>query len=236
MKTVDEVASFYQDDDFDFVLLRYGIQRLREHKVGTEYLELGCSLGLSTQALLEDATRLDVVEGSLENIRRTEQRVANPLARFHHSFWEAHDYPDAAYSDVVWFRGLEHIGEPDQVLDAVRPAIRPGGRIHIIVPNALSMHRRLGVYMKLIDSPHALSERDVELGHHRVYDRFGLIQLLRKCGFAVVSWKGIIVKPLTNARMATLHAEIPNLTDALHEMADEFPDLAAELYICAEPS
>jgi len=235
-KYLDEIASFYTEEDFDSVLLYYGLKIFEKQRRGDTFLELGCSLGISTTFLLSYALSLDVVEGSIKNIEKAKTRVGNnDKVRFYHSLWEDFNYPKNKYSDIIWFRGMEHISNPEVVLKKIRSSLISGGRLHITVPNALSLHRRLGSLMGLLRDPWSLSERDKALGHFKVYDRFKLISLLKENGYQIIHWEGIILKPLPNSKMLELYKENPKLIEALFEIGKELPDYCAEIYVCAIP-
>ncbi len=88
-KFLDERANFYTEEDFDYVLLYYGLKIFeKQKKKGQTFLELGCSLGISTLFLLNYASSLDVVEGSEVNIKKVKIRIGNnKKATFYHALW-----------------------------------------------------------------------------------------------------------------------------------------------------
>ena len=233
---LDNIAAIYKiEEDFDSVLLNYNLKVISFYFKGKIFLELGTS-GLSTKLLLPYASCIDVVEASKVNIEKAKQMVDNNCITFYLSLWEKFNYPVQKYTDIIWFGGMEHIEAPEKILQRLRTALVKKGRLHIVVPNALSLHRRLGTYMKLIKEPHELSERDKKFGHVKVYDRFQVTQLLIEVGYHVFAWEGIFLKPLPNAKMLLLYKENPKLIDALYKIGKELPDYCAEIYICAENS
>ncbi len=233
---LDKIADFYTEEDFDYILLYYGLKVFEENISGEHFLELGCSLGISTSFLLNYAVSLDVVEGSELNIKKAKKRIGNAnRVNFYHSLWEDFNYPLNKYSDIIWFRGLEHVNVPEKVLRKITPSLASDGRLHIIVPNALSLHRRIGNIMGILKSPWDLSERDKALGHFKVYDRFQLFALLTENGYKIIKWQGILLKPLPNHKMLELYKENPKLIEALFEIGKELPDYCAEIYVCAIP-
>jgi SAM-dependent methyltransferase len=56
---------------------------------------------------------------------------------------EEADLPEGRFGSVILSQVLEHVSDPHRVLNAVRPALRPGGTLHVVVPNARSVWRRL---------------------------------------------------------------------------------------------
>jgi 2-polyprenyl-3-methyl-5-hydroxy-6-metoxy-1,4-benzoquinol methylase len=138
--------------------------------------------------------------------------------------------PPRRFHGIVMARALEHLEEPVALLTKMRNWLEPGGRLHVVVPNATSLHRRVGVAMGLLDRPDALSERDVKYGHRRVYDAKLLREHLTLAGWTVERLTGIFLKPLSNAQMA---AFAPDLLEAFFEVGHELPDYCAELYVIA---
>ncbi|RKX60966.1 MAG: hypothetical protein DRP29_01680 [Thermodesulfobacteriota bacterium] len=235
-KYLDKIANFYTEEDFDYILLYYGLKIFERQRKGNIFLELGCSLGISTFFLLDYASKLDVVEGSEVNIKRAKARIGNTnKVKFYHSLWQDFTYPHHKYSDIIWFRGIEHVPDPKEVLKKIKGSLIPEGRLHITFPNALSLHRRLGTLMGIIKTPWSFSERDVALGHFKIYDRFQLFSLLKDSGYKIINWEGIILKPFPNSKMMELYKENPKLIDALFKIGKELPDYCAEIYICAIP-
>ena len=59
------------------------------------------------------------------------------------------------------------MAEPVQLLRWVRTWLQPTGRLHVVVPNADSLHRRVGVAMGALGRVDELSERDRRFGQLR---------------------------------------------------------------------
>lgn len=133
----------------------------------------------------------------------------------------------------MFFSGLEHISKDDaeKILCTIKNWLRPDGRLHIVVPNAYSLHRRVAWYMGIIDDVHEFSERDKLLGHKRVYDRETLFKELKKCGYKIIHWEGIFLKPLPNSMMMQLNE---NIIRGFYEVGKELPDYCAHIYVVCE--
>ena len=123
----------------------------------------------------------------------------------------------------------------EEVLKKIKGSLIPEGRLHITFPNALSLHRRLGTLIGIIKTPWSFSERDVALGHFKIYDRFQLFSLLKDSGYKIINWEGIILKPFPNSKMMEFYKENPKFIEALFKIGKELPDYCAEIYICAIP-
>ena len=231
---LDNIAESYDpsspEKDFDYWFIRLNLESMEQHLAGDRACELGCSTGLSTKLLSSLVKELTVVEGSKDNIAKAQQH-APANVRFVHSFWEKFQ-AETKFSDVVAMRVLEHIEDPVALLKNMKHWLLPNGRIHLVVPNALSLHRRVGLHMGLLKELHELNARDLRVGHKRVYDKELLFNHVRQAGCRVRHWEGILLKPLSNDQMKSWPE---NLVRAFYAMGKELPDWSAELYVCAEP-
>ena len=87
--------------------------------------------------------------------------------------------------------------------------------------------------MGLLQEVDQLNERDLSVGHRRVYTRERIREHLNAAGVTVVCEDFILLKILSNAQMETLD---PKLVEALFEVGHQFPDLCADLYIQGTPT
>lgn len=231
------LPKFAPDDpahDFDYWFVRLNMEIVGNFIQGRRILELGCFAGLSTLLLLDHCEDMTVVDLSEENISLTRQRLkdAGREANLICDRWENFK-PTGQFSDIMMWRGLEHVVDPVTLLKQIRGWLEPRGRLHIVVPNALSLHRRIGVQMGMLSDVHDLNERDHAAGHQRVYDRSLLTRHLNEAGYDVAHWEGIFLKPLSNDQMKAWGEP---LIRALYAVGREIPDYCAELYICAQPA
>jgi 2-polyprenyl-3-methyl-5-hydroxy-6-metoxy-1,4-benzoquinol methylase len=230
---LDEIAAGYDPSDpsqhFDYHLKRLQVRAMSRLLSGDRVLELGCATGELTSLLAPLAKTYDVVEGSATNVEIARARV--PGARFVLSMWEDYE-PAERYSDVVMCNALEHVEQPVALLERVRGWLEPGGRAHVVVPNAYSFHRLVGVEMGFQPDPVTLTAGDTAQGHARNYTPDALLADLRTGGFDVVHSEGIFLKVLANRQMLDWD---PSLIAALDRVAKRVPEHAAELYAVAVP-
>jgi trans-aconitate methyltransferase len=228
---LDEIATRYDPSDpsqhFDYHLKRLQVATIRPWLHGDRVLELGCATGELTSLLAPHARRYDVVEGSQRNVDTARARV--PSASYTVAMWEEFE-PDTTFSDVVMCNALEHVAEPVPLLERVRGWLAPEGRVHIVVPNALSLHRLVGVELGLQPDPVSLTAGDVEQGHARNYTVDTLLADVGAAGLDVVHWEGIFLKVLPNRQMLDWDRD---LIEALHRVARRLPSHAAELAVTA---
>lgn len=226
---LNEIARLYDPSkDFDGYLLRLNFRTMMPFIKGKTCLEVGCARGMSTLLLTNLFETVHVVEPSRFNIEAARKKVGK-RAVFFHSFCETFS-PPIRYDAIFLLRLLEHLENPVAALRRVKTWLNPDGLIHIIVPNATSLHRRIGVYMGMLESLHSFSERDRKFGHRCVYDFNTLQQDIEKAELRVLHKEGVFLKPLPNAQLMSWKQEI---LDALYAVGKEVPELCAEIYMVA---
>lgn len=229
---LDAVAEVYDPSDptteFDWYTKRLHVEVITPWLRGGRVLEMGCATGELTSLLAPHAADYHVVEGSARYAEVTAARV--PAAHVHHALWE--DWaPDEPFTDVVCVCALEHVDDPVAVVRRAARWLAPGGRFHVVVPNADSLHRHVGVAMGILPERTALSDSDHRIGHRRVYDVDTLRADVAAAGFAVAHWQGVFLKVLANRQMLGWDWD---LVHALHEVGQRFPAHCAELYVVGE--
>ncbi|MEG2942570.1 MAG: methyltransferase domain-containing protein [Thermomonas sp.] len=138
-------------------------------------------------------------------------------------------------ADMVVCSGLLHeVGDPMGLLHAIRKVMAHDALVHVNVPNASSLHRRLAKAMGLIQELEALSERNVELQQHRVYSLASLHRDLQAAGLRPVEDGGILMKPFTHAQMSTMVEALgSDILAGLAVLGREIPELSSEIFVNA---
>jgi len=214
--------------DFDITLQKYDFYVLRSYLKGPAVLEMGCGRGETTRMLVELFPNLHVVDASRRCLELSSAGVPK-TARFFQSYFEEFE-PPCRYDSILLLEVLEHLEDPTLVLKRAAGWLNPGAAIHILVPNARSLHRRLGVAMGMLPAVDALNDRDRQVGHRRVYTLESLLADVNNAGLKVVRHQGIFLKILSNSQMEKFD---PKLIDALFVVGRELPDLCSDIYLCA---
>jgi trans-aconitate methyltransferase len=229
---LDAIATKYDPSNasthFDYWLKRLQVNALTPWIRGQRMLELGCATGELASLMDPLVDAYDVVEGSARNIEVARSRV--PGARFFQSLWEAFE-PDCSYSDILLSGTLEHANDPVTLLGRARSWLEPGGRVHVVVPNGMSLHRLVGAELGLQPDPLTLTAADRAQGHHRNYTIDMLMAQLSSVGLRVRHWQGVFLKVLPNREMLGWSWD---LIQALHAVGQRFPAHCAELLAVAE--
>lgn len=101
------------------------------------------------------------------------------------------------------------------------------------VPNMLSIHRRLGVAMDLIDSVYDASERNQRFHQPGRFDLLSLKQLVTDFGWRVIEVEGFFLKPFPHDVMERLFPS-QDLLEGLFVLGRQYPELASQILIVAE--
>jgi 2-polyprenyl-3-methyl-5-hydroxy-6-metoxy-1,4-benzoquinol methylase len=226
---LDTIAQSYDTTiDFDRYCIEYERGLIARSGQGKRLLEVGCGWGDMTEFFAPRFERIVALDGSGECVRRCRERLTH-LARIelHHCLIEEFE-TEERFEDIVMVRVLEHLDDPIGILQKLERYLAPKGQLHLVVPNARSLHRRLGKAMGLLPSLHSFSARDIQYGHRRVYDQDLLTQHVEAAGLQVVEVQGVLIKPLSNAQMESWD---PATIEALFVVGHEEPDLCNELYV-----
>jgi SAM-dependent methyltransferase len=222
--SVASATQHYLTDQIDPLFIRGARDYLWEHVQPGRILNLGLGYGAWDERLSErddDIVGLDLDAALVEHFRARYPRV-----RYVHT--DVFEYqPDGPLDTIVASHFLEHVDEPVELLGRMRRWLAPDGRIVILVPNAESIHRRIGQRMGLLAQVTDLNEADLRIGHRRVYTADLLRAHCLAAYLRVRLLTGVTFKPLSNAQLAQLPR---SYVDACVAMAgEELGSLACQL-------
>jgi 2-polyprenyl-3-methyl-5-hydroxy-6-metoxy-1,4-benzoquinol methylase len=127
---------------------------------------------------------------------------------------------------------LEHVADPDRILRQFRRFLAPGGSLFVTVPNAESLHRRLGHEAGLLGDLMELGDADRQLGHQRLYTVASLRRAIEQAGYVVKTVEGLLLKPITTAQIKSL--QLPeSVLQAMLKVGVSYPELSAGILIQA---
>jgi 2-polyprenyl-3-methyl-5-hydroxy-6-metoxy-1,4-benzoquinol methylase len=224
---LEQVADQYDSEsDFDRNFSEFAAQLILEEFRGKSLLEIGCASGVMTRQFAGRVTDLHVVEGSEKYISAVRKALGDKV-QCHRCL--AHEFkPARLFDGIVMASLLEHVDAPVPLLQSAGSWLSPDGVLFVVVPNANSIHRQVGVAMGLLETTTAFTERDRLLGHRRVYTEDLLRQHLEEAGFSVCRRQGIMIKVVSNAQMAAW----PDATvHALLEVGRGYTEIAAQIYM-----
>ena len=170
---------------------------------------------------------VDAAPAILEGFRQSVQPPPAGLELVE-SFFEQFEHVERFDVIEVGFI-LEHVEDPAQVLRHIRPLLAPGGTMFVAVPNACSLHRRLGHAAGLLPDMYTLSAADLALGHRRYFDVERLRALVQACGYRVQHSQGLLLKPFTTGQLQGLRLS-PAIWQGLMAVASDYAELSNSFF------
>jgi 2-polyprenyl-3-methyl-5-hydroxy-6-metoxy-1,4-benzoquinol methylase len=211
-------------------LIAWRYEALTPYFYGDSCLELGSSDGQGTTYLARAFKHVVAVDGSQVAIKELERRFAGQNVEAVCHYFESLEL-HKRFDTVILAHVMEHVDDPAVVLEVAQRHLSPGGRIIADVPNALSIHRQVGVKLGMMQAETEINEADRSIGHQRVYTPEVFRDEFVKAGFTIIEFGGFFLKPLSNGQMEELF-EMP-VTKALFEIGAKYPELAAEIFVVA---
>lgn len=220
-------ASYDSFDEFDAYSIEHTAKLIIRYRAGNKLLEVGCGEGLMTQYLLNNF-EITAIDGREEGIKKVKKRFGKKV-KAKTTLFEQFSTKEK-FTDIVVAHVLEHVGDPVALLKRTKKWIAHGGKIHIIVPHANSLHRLIASTSRILNKPTDLTSHDKKAGHRRVYLLQALESDIKAAGLKVIYEQGVLVKPLPSPLMLPFGKTIINY---FVKLGKYFPKIAGEIYIIA---
>jgi trans-aconitate methyltransferase len=192
---------------------------------GPKILELGYGSGHWTKRLVDSGFDVTIIEGSNVLAEHCLSRFGDSVKIARSLFEEF--VPKECYNTIIASCVLEHVKDYKHMLKLLKSWLHEKGDLHIVIPNALSLHRRIGLKMGLLKDPMELSPQELEVGHYHSFTPDTFKAELKKSGLKINFMKGIFLKPLSSSQMMDWPEE---LLEAYNKLSDDLPEYTAFLY------
>jgi 2-polyprenyl-3-methyl-5-hydroxy-6-metoxy-1,4-benzoquinol methylase len=106
------------------------------HVVGQRVIDMASGEGYGADVLARHAKSVVGVEANPDAFEHARLRYARPNLRFERSMVEVYAEPCDA---VVFLQTIEHVQDPDAVLEHFASMLRPGGAVFVSTPNVLTL-------------------------------------------------------------------------------------------------
>ena len=223
LSNIDNLLNAYEKgvygSEFEIKLAIKSAQVLSNFLNGDNVLELGSGFGYTTKEIIKHSKNLTIVD--IENTF-----LENIEAKTICCDWFEFD-SDEIYSDIVLFRGIDYVKEPQKLLTHLKKFMNKDTKLHILTPNNKSFHRLVGFYAG-VDNPFTLTQNDIEVGHLHSFNLESLTYLLQNSGFKIIHSEGVGFKPLSNSQMDKLDEHIQ---DGFVNMGNISIQNSAEVYL-----
>ena len=238
-KDLNQQGTCYGSDSFTndrTYIYSYRYKIVRQRMTGPKVLEVGIGNADITNWLSkESGFEIVSIDGSQPVLDFASIKILFPeRVTLIYTYFEEFD-TDIMFDDILVTNSLEHVDDPVKLLCHMKKFLKPTGKLHITVPNAMSIHRILGKEMNMLESEDSLNSYDIEVGHQRVYNLELLKNHVYQAGFKVVDSDGIILKPLSDSQMNTIiNIYGKEIMEGLFAVGRRLPELAAEIYFCCK--
>ena len=148
-----------------------------------EVLDVGCAEGANADGLRgAGATRIAGIELDEQFAAVARTRLDEVVTR---SVEDELPWEPESFDTVLCYDVLEHLRDPWSVLERLRALVRPGGRVHVALPNA----RHTSVWLPLaLRGRFAYAPAGVlDVTHLRFFTRRDAEDLVRDAGFDLVA-------------------------------------------------
>ena len=108
--------------------------------------------------------------------------------------------------------------------------VKHEGLIFISGPNCMSLNRRAGYKMGLLESYESMALKDYEVGHRRLYTVDMLRDHCDQAGLKVLDMKGMYLKPLSEKQMILLGDDVVH---TFYQLGEDIPQYCASLLAIA---
>lgn len=187
-------------------------------------LELGIGHGYTTTIFSQYFKRHVVLDGDKDIIDRFRNKfpdIETQIIKTYFEDWETKDKFDVIIMGFV----LEHVKEPQIILNKYKKILKQNGKIFIIVPNAEALNRRVGKEAGILTELTELSENDIRLGHKRYYSLKTLLRECQEAGLKAVRQEGIYLKPVTTKQMVSLKLS-KEIINGFLAVGKDYPELS----------
>ena len=232
---LDKIADEYHlnvdisDKFIEDITQRHFCNWLKERFDGSrKCLELGYGEGITAKELSSHFSNYTIVEGSEKLVELAKQEC--PEAKLDTGLFEEYA-PGERFDLILALHVLEHVDNPKGILSQVKKWLSDDGLLVVLVPNRNSLHRQFALGMGLISNLDELSDRDLQVGHQRVYDLDNLKKDLVKEDFVVFDEAGFFLKALPNSMMVEFDPKLIEQFNLISHLIS--PNLMANICLVA---
>jgi SAM-dependent methyltransferase len=230
----EDTSGFYRENMLTHEWYAQRIVATMRQKGHTSLISLGIGHSIVSETLLDNLTdslqKYYIIDGSPEIIAAFQKKHQLPGQVLLINEWFEKYTPPAPVDAVEMGFVLEHVDNPLLVAKRYAGFLKPGGSLFIAVPNACSLHRRVGVEAGLLSDIYNLSEQDRGFGHKRYFDCQSLTKLVNDAGLKIVKTEGLFLKPITTSQMEALSLP-PNVMSAFIKVGMNYPELSNAIYM-----
>lgn len=241
MRDIDNYEQMYSSAEMDFETYQVMYRRKRvleslKKVSGGTIVEIGCGEE-SIFNYYHDFERFICIEPGERFYKK-----ALKMAKDNDSITIINDYFENVISQldkdvdcIICSSLLHEVENPLKLLTCIWEASGKNTMVHINVPNAKSFHRLLAICSGIIGDEHDMSDNNIMLQQHAVFDLFGLCEMIESVRAIEVLEKGsYFVKPFTHKQMKECMEKgiiDRDILDGLYNIVKYIPGLGSEIFV-----
>ncbi len=240
MRDIEDYEKKYAEEPGEKVQVKYRKRMIKSKLCEYKHdyiLEIGC--GLDPMFMhLNDYKHMTVVEPSeffySNAVKMLKDRSNVTLINSYFEDFADSASPNEDYDFIILSSLLHELENPEIFLQGLRHVCSDTTVVHINVPNALSLHRILAKEMGLIKDEYQLSEQQIEMQRHHVFNKQTLRDLLESNGFEILEMETYFPKFLTGAQMDKIIKEgiiSENIYEGLYKLINYIPEYGSEISV-----
>ena len=242
MRNLDGYTSEYLDLPFERILESYrrgAVINYIHQNNSKKILEVGCGVNPIFTSL-DQACKVTVIEPSKELFDIAlfkskcykNSRVVNTILE---------DFESSNEFDLIVLSSILHeVTDKKKFMEKVLSLSGTGTKIYINVPNAKSIHRLLAVCMGLIEDEFEISDTQLKMQQlSKPFTTESLSNFVQNCGFHVIDFGTIFVKPFTHKQMQSLVDSAflnEDILNGLNKLALYLPEIGSEIWMSVKRS
>lgn len=192
-------------------------------------LQLGLGNGFIAKQIDSTVACQIVIEGSSRLINNFKENLKN--TKVIKSYFEDF-FIEGEFDVILANHVLEHVEDPTKVLGHLRQFLCKEGKMLITVPNAMSIHRRIGMELGMINTTHELNDSDKLVGHKRVFDINALRKVVSNANYNIVKEQGFLIKMVSLQQIKDWGDE---LLSAIFRVSLHVPlEVCSNIFLCIE--
>lgn len=163
---------------------------------GKDILDVGCGGGILSESLAASGARVTGIDAEPDAIAAATAHAKATHLKINYSALPVEDYEGMDFDAITCMEMLEHVQEPQLVINHCARLIKPGGFLFLSTIN-----RTLSAYLSAILAAEYLLKLLPRQTHD--YDKFikpaELAAMIRNAGLKIVGLKGVGYNPLTQS-------------------------------------
>jgi 2-polyprenyl-3-methyl-5-hydroxy-6-metoxy-1,4-benzoquinol methylase len=220
----DPMGDKFIEDSCQYYTYDWVFQQISECQ---SVLELGYGEGNFTAELINRNFIPTVIDGS-DILLNEAKKLHGDKINIECCLFEEYN-PIQKFDCILATHVLEHVDNPVNLLKKMKGWLNKNGKIVVIVPNKESIHRQLAVIMGLQKHLDSLSNRDLLVGHQRVYSIDTLSNDFIEAGILIQEKSGFFLKVLPNSMMLNYSNDLINALNLISSKVP--PNLLANIAI-----